>query len=682
MCYRQSTSTSPEEQPIKTACQFKYDMGWQKRGSGRAYDSKSGVGTLIGNRTGKICAYGVKNKDCRMCNFHINKGKVPPEHDCNRNWSGSSKAMEPSVAVDVIKEVESQNVEVSVLIMDDDATTMARIRDNISHPVQKWSDLNHTKKHLGNSLYSLQKKHKGFSNKCVQFIQKCFSYAVIQNKNKPEKLKSALCQIVPHAFGDHSHCESWCGYISNPETYRHKSLPHGKDLSGKELQEDLNNILSVYVTNAEKIAPAASTKDVESFNNVIASKAPKRIHYSGSSSLQNRVNCAVAEKNIGSHYVNRINTLAGISPGTIFKKYAERKDKIRKRRLLFENTREFKKQKLERKIKKNIVNAQCESREGVTYQSAVDLSDTTVVTEIPPAKQPLDIRKIELPVSYSRVYCDIETTSLSKTCEIVQIAAVSTDDKFTEYILPSHNIAPSASAVTGLHMQGNTLFYNGTPVAANPLQEALNLFLSWLSERKPCVLIGHNFKQFDFPRIIRALDKCDLKDALTESVIGIVDTLPLYREVCPGLLSYKQECLVSEILHECYVAHNAEEDVSSLQRLLSHTNPPDDVFVRHSTTVSSMIDMYMFDNETDANFDTLAHLVDQKVITRAIGLKIAKSGLQLKHLKFAYDRGLLDKVMLEKVNGKPRVTSTKRIIMALDAFFSRQNSNEMSSTVL
>ena len=33
---------------------FKYDMGWQKRGSGRSYDSKSG------NNTGKMCAFGVR----------------------------------------------------------------------------------------------------------------------------------------------------------------------------------------------------------------------------------------------------------------------------------------------------------------------------------------------------------------------------------------------------------------------------------------------------------------------------------------------------------------------------------------------------------------------------------------------------------------------------------------------
>jgi len=79
----------------------------------------------------------------------------------------------------------------------------------------------------------------------MEFFLSLPTVYVVQNKNEPDKLKSALCQIVPHAFGDHSHCESWYGYLCNPETYRHKSLPHGKDLFGKELQEDLYNILSM-----------------------------------------------------------------------------------------------------------------------------------------------------------------------------------------------------------------------------------------------------------------------------------------------------------------------------------------------------------------------------------------------------------------------------------------------------
>lgn len=124
-------------------------MGWQKRGSGRSYDSKSGVGTLIGNNTGKICAFGVRQSDCRICNRVVdgNKDNILP-HNCTKNWSGSAKAMEPDVGIHLIKSVENQGVKVSTIIMDDDTTTMARIRQDLDHTVTKWSDVNHTTKHL------------------------------------------------------------------------------------------------------------------------------------------------------------------------------------------------------------------------------------------------------------------------------------------------------------------------------------------------------------------------------------------------------------------------------------------------------------------------------------------------------------------------------------------------------
>ena len=39
-----------------------YDMGWNKRGGGRVYDSLSGHGFLIGCKTGQIISFGVLKK--------------------------------------------------------------------------------------------------------------------------------------------------------------------------------------------------------------------------------------------------------------------------------------------------------------------------------------------------------------------------------------------------------------------------------------------------------------------------------------------------------------------------------------------------------------------------------------------------------------------------------------------
>ncbi|XP_052281284.1 uncharacterized protein LOC127878796 [Dreissena polymorpha] len=207
--------------------QFKYDMGWQKRGSGRSYDSKSGVGTLIGNRAGKVCAYGARIKDCKTCNYHKGKGPVP-KHQCFKNWNGSSKAMEADVGGELVEEFEKENV-------------------------------------------------------------------------------------------------NWCGYHQGQQSYKHKGLPYGRPLTGDSLREDMDAIFRVFIANSDKIAPGGSTKDVESFNNMVATKAPKRMYLSSSDSLLNRVACAVAQKNDGHSYINTLNNSLCMSPGRLMAERAELK---------------------------------------------------------------------------------------------------------------------------------------------------------------------------------------------------------------------------------------------------------------------------------------------------------------------------------------------------------------------
>ena len=74
--------------------------------------------------------------------------------------------------------------------MDDDTTTMCRIRNEVNHPVEKWSDMGHTKTKLGNKLYKLREKFvKELSQDNIKHLQKCFMYAIQSNKNDPESIK-------------------------------------------------------------------------------------------------------------------------------------------------------------------------------------------------------------------------------------------------------------------------------------------------------------------------------------------------------------------------------------------------------------------------------------------------------------------------------------------------------------
>ncbi|OXU21289.1 hypothetical protein TSAR_007574 [Trichomalopsis sarcophagae] len=55
-----------------------YDMGWNKRGNGKSYDSLNGYGTIIGFLTGKILDYTTRNPKCAKCDA----GQPKNNHDC------------------------------------------------------------------------------------------------------------------------------------------------------------------------------------------------------------------------------------------------------------------------------------------------------------------------------------------------------------------------------------------------------------------------------------------------------------------------------------------------------------------------------------------------------------------------------------------------------------------------
>eukprot|EP00978_Attheya_sp_CCMP212_P046672 scaffold404577_cov71-Attheya_sp.AAC.1 len=80
------------------------DMGWQKRSSGRTYDSLSGHCLAIGGENNEVIGVYVACKHCRACENRKAKGEEKVEHaDCPANYTGSSKGMESEVIVNMIR---------------------------------------------------------------------------------------------------------------------------------------------------------------------------------------------------------------------------------------------------------------------------------------------------------------------------------------------------------------------------------------------------------------------------------------------------------------------------------------------------------------------------------------------------------------------------------------------------
>lgn len=266
---------------------------------------------MIGIKSGKVIGYRTRNKRCAICEAADRKGKQPRQHDCRLNWNKSSKAMEADVCADLVNNCSLRhNTQVTILVGDDDSSTIKKVRETVNHEVEKWSDIVHAKRSFGSALYSLQSRYKGNKNlsaKVIEYLQRCFTYALKQNKDNPDGVKTSLGAVIPHAFGDHAACDiSWCGYLQNPSNYSHASLPNGRDLQGDSLKQDLQEIMDVFINNAEKLAPLGSSQANEALNNTIGSKTPKIRHYASSESNDYRVACAVSQKNIGHSYVSQV----------------------------------------------------------------------------------------------------------------------------------------------------------------------------------------------------------------------------------------------------------------------------------------------------------------------------------------------------------------------------------------
>ena len=220
------------------------------------------AGALIGLRSAKVLRYTSRVKTCIICDAAARAKKDLPPHDCRRNWDKSSKAMEPDVAVQLVKELPTSNFQLGALIADDDAVTIKRVREEVDVNIEKWADLSHTRKNFGSKIGSMMGTHKELKNDKTQAqLTKCFMYAIKTNKNNPEKVSEDLMNVPNHVFGRHSDCGDWCKAksLEDPSTYIFAQLPQGKPLQSDALHNYLTSLFSTYAANASKLAPCGSS---------------------------------------------------------------------------------------------------------------------------------------------------------------------------------------------------------------------------------------------------------------------------------------------------------------------------------------------------------------------------------------------------------------------------------------
>ena len=121
------------------------DMGWNQKGSGRKYNSKSGHCFFCGSLKRQAICKATCSKACAKCKSwyttHTIDEKVPAHDSCTINYAGSSQSMEPNAVLELYTKMYKERVIVSVIICDDDSSIKAKL---------KWSNANYIINSKGN----------------------------------------------------------------------------------------------------------------------------------------------------------------------------------------------------------------------------------------------------------------------------------------------------------------------------------------------------------------------------------------------------------------------------------------------------------------------------------------------------------------------------------------------------
>uniref|UniRef100_A0A8W8JJ64 Exonuclease domain-containing protein n=1 Tax=Magallana gigas TaxID=29159 RepID=A0A8W8JJ64_MAGGI len=136
--------------------------------------------------------------------------------------------------------------------------------------------------------------------------------------------------------------------------------------------------------------------------------------------------------------------------------------------------------------------------------------------------------------------------------------------------------------LTGISWNGETLLYRGKPVECVGIKTALNDFMTWLQKFHDVTIVAHNGRRFDFKVLSTAVHNCRLSDIFNSSLTGFCDSLDIFRYKYPQLKKHTQAYLADHFGAGSYNAHNAVDDVETLNRILRNACVTISDLIKHS----------------------------------------------------------------------------------------------------
>ncbi|XP_074034660.1 uncharacterized protein [Leptinotarsa decemlineata] len=172
------------------------DGAWSKRSYYNVNcNAASGVGCIVGHRTGKLLYLGFRNKFCRTCDFYNRKKVEIPQHKCFKNWIGTSTSMETDIIVEGFRSsITTHGLKYLTSVGDGDSSVYSKLMETKPYGPQtvitKIECRNHLLRNFSSKLRDTSKRRRSASTNALVPV-----YLRKEVKNNAKRLRFAKYRI-------------------------------------------------------------------------------------------------------------------------------------------------------------------------------------------------------------------------------------------------------------------------------------------------------------------------------------------------------------------------------------------------------------------------------------------------------------------------------------------------------
>lgn len=412
--------------------------------------------------------------------------------------------MEPVAAEKLVSAplLKKCNAQIGMVVTDGDSLAINAARNVCDHEIAHQNDKNHTSKGLKSALYKLKatSKFKELSTPTITYLHRCFTYCISQNEGDSKSMAAAIKNIPYHCYNDDKECVSRCGFLKNPETYKHASI--GDGFQNQQMFEALKSLFETLASKCDKYMSGLSSNPNENLNHMAATRAPKSRLYGTSTSNDFRFACTVLKKNEGESYITNLSKNLNLSPETHTKRLNNIVEQKAVRRAEYVQTPVAKRVRMAKKSARASLKFNNESSEGQSYESNIQLLANFDIKCHPIAK--IDNSLVPKIVDFDLETCDFKNSADS----ILQIAACDSEQKsFSIYVRPK-KIDAEASNVDKIVLNDGFLFHAGVKVSdVVSLSKAMQNLYDYLYQFKTKIILAAHNCAFDRGLFLKVVEK-------------------------------------------------------------------------------------------------------------------------------------------------------------------------------